>query len=214
MASPVHPALEPVPALERDSRPGAETLGHTEDSDEDAMSEYSAQAVAQDGMEVGLAEGTVGALLSLDKAEEEDFLDELKELCELSKKLGDSEEAFRDRARDYIKASVAEIYSPPRVTKAATMLPRLGIEPGAALDITTCDERGVPWDFTKEEMRRKAEKLLDETKPDLLVGSPMCTKFSSWQRISWRRTRDPRRFKQERAEAVEHLEFVCQLYRK
>ena len=116
--------------------------------------------------------------------------------------------------RDYIKASVAEIYSPPRVTKAATVLPRLGIEPGAALDITTCDERGVPWDFTKEEMKRKAEKLLDETKPDLLVGSPMCTKFSSWQRINWRRTRNPRRFKQERAEAVEHLEFVCHLYRK
>ena len=73
------------------------------------MSQYSAQSMAQDGMEVGLTEGTVGALLSLDEAEEEDFLDELKELCELSKKLGDSEEAFRDRARDYIKASVAEI---------------------------------------------------------------------------------------------------------
>ena len=97
---------------------------------------------------MGLTEGTVGALLSLDRAEEEDFLDELKELCELSEVLGDSEEAFRERARDYIKASVAEIYSPPRVTKAATVLPRLGIEPGAALDITTCDERGVPWDFT------------------------------------------------------------------
>ena len=100
------------------------------------MSEYSAQSVAQDGMEVGLAEGTVGALLSLDKDEEEDFVDELEELCELSETLGDSKEAFRGRARDCIKASVAEIYSPPRVTKAATVLPRLGIEPGAALDIT------------------------------------------------------------------------------
>ena len=63
-------------------------------------------------------------------------------------------------------------------------------------------------------MKKKAEKLLDETKPDLLVGSPMCTKFSSWQRISRRRTKDPRRLKQERAEAVKHLEFVCHLYKK
>ena len=178
------------------------------------MSQYSAQSRAQDSMEVGLTEGTVGALLSLDGVEEEYFLDELKELCELSETLGDSEEAFRDRARDYIKASVAEIYSPPRVTKAATVLPRLGKEPGATLDITTSDERDIPWDFTKDEMKRKAEKLLDETKPDLLVGSPMCTKFSSWQRINRRRTRNPRRFEQERAEAVEHLEFVCHLYRK
>ena len=100
--------------------------------------------------------------------------------------MGDSREAFRQRAREHIKASVAEIYSSPRVTKAATALPRLGIEAGAALDITTCDERGVPWDFTKEEMRKKAEALIDETKPDLLVRSPMCKKFSSWQRINRR----------------------------
>ena len=122
------------------------------------MSQYSAQSRAQDNMEVGLTEGTVGALLSLDGVEEEDFLDELKELCELSETLGDSEEAFRDRARDYINASVAEIYSPPRVAKAATVLPRLGIELGAALDITTCDERGVPWDFTKEEMKKRRRR--------------------------------------------------------
>ena len=61
---------------------------------------------------------------------------------------------------------------------------------------------------------RKAEKLLDETKPDLLVGSPMCTKFSSWQRISRRRAKDPCRVKKEWIEAVTHLEFVCHRYRK
>ena len=61
--------------------------------------------------------------MSLDEVEKDDFLDELRELCELSTRLGDSEEAFRSRARDYIKASAAEIYSPPRVTKAATALP-------------------------------------------------------------------------------------------
>ena len=43
MASPVHPALEPIPASESGGRPGAETLGRAEESDEDAMSQYSAQ---------------------------------------------------------------------------------------------------------------------------------------------------------------------------
>ena len=51
-------------------------------------------------MEVGLAEGTVGALLSLCQDEAEDFVDALRELCELSASLGDSKEAFRQRARD------------------------------------------------------------------------------------------------------------------
>ena len=45
------------------------------------------------------------------------------------------------------------------VAQEATVLPRLGIEPGAVLDTTTCDERGVPWGFTKDEMKEKAGSL-------------------------------------------------------
>ena len=84
---------------------------------------YSANSKAQDDMEVGLTEGTVGARLSFCQEETEDFVDALGDLCELSASLGDSNEAFCRRARDYIKALVAEIYSPPRATKAATAIP-------------------------------------------------------------------------------------------
>ena len=97
MASPVHPAPTPIPAQDGED---------AEEVDDDA-SVYSANSAAQDEIEVGLAEGTVGALLSLDRGEAEDFMDVLGELCELSASLGDPKEAFRRRARDYIKASVA-----------------------------------------------------------------------------------------------------------
>ena len=49
------------------------------------------------------------------------------------------------------------------MTRAATLLSSLGIEPGAAVDITTCDEHGKPWDFSDQAMRSKAERLIDDT---------------------------------------------------
>ena len=70
---------------------------------------------------------------------------------------------------------VSEIYSPPRVTRAAGMLKKLGISPGFALDITVEDEDGTPWDFTLKTKREKAAKMVIHTEPDLVVGSPMCT---------------------------------------
>ena len=96
--------------------------------------------------------------------------------------------------RDY-RAIVSEIYSPPRVAEAARVLSHLEIAPGLSLDITQCDELGEPWDFNKRHMREKARMKLLEQEPELLVGSPMCTAFSSWQRIN--RQRDPWRYKRE-----------------
>ena len=85
------------------------------------------------------------------------------------------------------KVVLSEIYSPPRVTAAAEILKELDIDPGLALDLTTCDENGEPWDFGKDIMRAKAKRLVEEQKPMLLIGSPMCTMYSAWQRINkWR----------------------------
>jgi hypothetical protein len=85
--------------------------------------------------------------------------DAIEETCVLSVMFGDTRKGFRARAKTHTKATVAEVYSPPRVTKAATLLPSLGIEPGAALDITTYDDCGKPWDFSNPAMRSKAERL-------------------------------------------------------
>ena len=50
-------------------------------------------------------------------------------------------------------------------------------------------------------------------RPMLLIGSPMCTAFSTWQRIN-DKIRDPSVCAAEKARAVVHLEFSISLYRE
>ena len=59
---------------------------------------------------------------------------------------------------------VSEVYSPPRVTKAAEMLKELDIDPGLALDLTTTNELGRPWDFSKDELKIKTRAKPRKTK--------------------------------------------------
>ena len=44
-----------------------------------------------------------------------------------------------------------------------------------------------------------------------LIGSPMCTAFSSWQHVN-NQIRDPAVVKQELQAGVLHLAFCCKLY--
>ena len=124
-----------------------------------------------DEMAIGILESNIKDLMALDNQERAEFTRDFEELLKLGEAFGDSKEVFAARLNRQMRAFVAEVCSPPRVTKAATALPELGIAPGSALDITTCDEHGTPWDFSRPDMRRKAEKLLDDEDPDLLVGS-------------------------------------------
>ena len=85
--------------------------------------------------------------------------------------------------------------------------------PGFALDLTTVDTDGRPWDFDDVVMRDRARKKLAEEKPMLLVGSPMCTAFSTWQRIN-NKIRCPVTVAGELKRARQHLEFCVELYRE
>ena len=109
-----------------------------------------------------------------------------------------------------MKVIISEIYSPPRVTTYAKLLPSLGIGPGFALDLTTVNAKGEPWDFDTVEKQEEAERLLDETKPTILVGSPMCTAYCAWQRLNKHR-RDPAVVEEDKAKADAHLKFVCRV---
>ena len=109
---------------------------------------------------------------------------------------GDARAYRRGRARK-IRAIVAEFCSPPGISALARELPSYGIAPGLALDLTVPDENGEPWDFSRPSMRAKAEKLLEAQAPMLLVGSPMCTVFSTWQLIN-NKKRDPTSSRQRR----------------
>ena len=66
---------------------------------------------------------------------------------------------------------LVELYSPPRLTEFAR---RSGWGDGLALDLTTCDENGEEWDFTKESCRERAKQRIEVLSPDLLLGCPPC----------------------------------------
>lgn len=110
----------------------------------------------------------------------------LSVICQLG---GSSDRYLRERRRA-AKHIVSEIYSPPRVTAAAKLFPELRCVPGFAMDRTTNDEHGRPWDFDDARQRRRARELLEAQRPMLLVGSPMCTAFSAWQHTN-NKKRDP-----------------------
>ena len=53
-------------------------------------------------------------------------------------------------AGKYHRPDVCEVYSPPRVTATAR---EMGMKGGWALDLTTDDDQGRPWDFNDEDCR-------------------------------------------------------------
>ena len=112
-----------------------------------------------------------------------------------------------------LKVIVSEVYSAPRVTDAARRHPRFGFIPGLAPDITATDDEDNQWNFDLPEMRRKVERHLDEQKPTLPIGRPMCTLFSNLQRLNDPK-RDPEIVANEKAASRRHLEWCCHLYRK
>ena len=81
------------------------------------------------------------------------------------------------------------------------------------MDLTTADTHGSLWDFDSKVMRERAMRKVKEERPQLLIGSPMCTAFSTWQRIN-NLIRCPVTVAAEKKRAVEHLAFSVELYRE
>ena len=113
-------------------------------------------------------------------------------------------QSWRKRAND-----VSEIYSPPRITAAAK---DVRIKSGWALELTTGDENGCPWDFNLKRNRDRAKALICESKPMVLVGSPMCTWFSRLQALNKNRYKDPKAAEEMLRNSVGHMQFECELY--
>ena len=106
------------------------------------------------------------------------------------------------------RMEVAEVYSPPSVVDVAR---DVGLRAGWSLDLTTIDEDGRPWDFNQVSMRNKAVRKLLTDKPRLLIGSPMCTAFSSFNNINYKKM-DPNEVQQRLRYGRKHLEFCVKLY--
>ena len=80
------------------------------------------------------------------------------------------------------QSHISEAYSPVRVTGMAE---KMGLIPGLAMDLTTCDQHGNPWDFNVPAMRAKAKKIVKSKSSLLLVVSPMCAPFSRLQTFNF-----------------------------
>ena len=70
------------------------------------------------------------------------------------------------------------------MTAATKLSPELRLIPGFALDLITSDVDGAHRDFDGKEMRDRAMTKLKEERPQLLIGSLMCTVFSIWHCIN------------------------------
>ena len=61
-------------------------------------------------------------------------------------------------------------------------------------------------------MGNRAARKFIEDKQLLLIGSPPCTLWSTWQRTNSKR--DLKKYAKELEQARVHLQFVCKLYKK
>ena len=88
------------------------------------------------------------------------------------------------------------------------------VVPGYAFDITCRDpETGEYWDVDKPHLREKALRMVREQTPLWIIGSPMCTAWSTWQTLNAkRRLVDQAKLKRLKVQARVHLDFVCRIY--
>ena len=90
------------------------------------------------------------------------------------------------------------------------MLPSQALVPSFASHVTTHGGDGGEWDFDQADMGARAGARVEEDKPYLLIGSPVCKACCTWQRLTALR-RDPLEVRREYLNAMAHLRFVCQL---
>ena len=136
-----------------------------------------------------------------------------RQIADLVASMGGDAQSFRRERACKSRAIIAEFCSPTRISALAKELPRYGIAPGLGFDLTVPEENGEPWDFLRPSMRIEAQKLLDEQKPMLLVGTPMCTAFSIWQFINDKKC-DAKIVDSEKKSGRAHLAWMCKLYLK
>ena len=81
---------------------------------------------------------------------------------------------------------------------------------GFAFDIMVLDpDDGQPWDLSVKAKRDKARAMIREQRPFMLIGSPMCTAFSTWQRLNAARSKDPDAMRRAKEGAILHFNFVA-----
>ena len=120
----------------------------------------------------------------LTKDARKEIIETNAEILSVVQALGGSSTRYKRERGKGIRAVVSQIYSLPRVMAVTKLLPELKIILGFALDPTSADDNGNLWDFESKIMRDRAKQKIKDERPMFLVRSPMCTAFSTWQRIN------------------------------
>jgi hypothetical protein len=106
-------------------------------------------------------------------------------------------------------ADVCEIFSQPRVCQEAR---HSGLQPGWSLDLTTKDPaNGKAWDLSDPKVQSRVKRLVNDTRPYCIIGSPPCTAFSPLQEIG-RAKRDPKVMQMELDKGKAHIRFCLEIY--
>ena len=79
-----------------------------------------------------------------------------------------------------------------------------------ALDLTTLDEEGNPWDFSLPRQRKKALELLKKDKLLFLVACPMCGPFSSINDLNYGKMSEEE-IRKKLQDAMMHMRFALSL---
>ena len=90
----------------------------------------------------------------------------------------------------------------------------LGVKGLSAFDLRTMKPGGGNWNFTKQEDRKMAHKMIEEQNPDFIIGSPPCTSWCAWNTHMNFRKMDPERVKAILEEGRMNLRFVARMYRR
>ena len=110
---------------------------------------------------------------------------------------------------------VSKIFSQPRICSEAAGRRFAGetLSPGWSLDLTILDPAtGQRWDLSKPSVQSRVKKLVRDTQPFCVIGSPPCTPFSPLQEIS-RAKRDARVMEDELNRGKVHMRFCFDIYR-
>ena len=103
---------------------------------------------------------------------------------------------------------VAELYSPPRVTKEIGRFPNLSA--GSTFDLIA-DEQGRKYDFLRASDRQRCRERLRAERPWLVVGSPPCTWWSTLMALNMARMTQED-IERRGVEAKILLDFACEVY--
>ena len=148
----------------------------------DAMSpEYTATSLAASDNSADVMPNDLGSGGGLQGGAQMDmaYIQEDEPLMILAQLMPGGRSYAREKRQAFSRI-ISEVYSPPRLTKMLSRLPNHELVPGMALDLTVVDALdGKPLDFDHKNKRERARELLRRQKPLFLVGTPMCTAFST-----------------------------------